>query len=62
MTKFSALRINKEQSPLLCSYDFVYGPIYEPSYNFSFIFYDEEEFEEEEGFCSKDDILFHDLH
>ncbi|GEM_PF-5476490 len=42
-----------EQPSLHCSYDFMYEPIYTPSYNISFIFYDEDEIEEyeEEDFC-----------
>ncbi len=44
-----------QQASLHCSYDFMYEPIYTPSYNISFIFYDEDEVEdyEEEEFCPR---------
>lgn len=54
MTTDSAHKV--EQPSLHCSYDFMYEPIYTPSYNISFIFYDEDEVDEdhenyEEEFC-----------
>lgn len=35
---------------LYCSYDFMYEPIYTPSYNISFIFYDEEVEDESDNY------------
>lgn len=49
------------KAPLYCSYDFMYEPIYEPSYTVAFIFYDEDEYEEEFDF-EENDFLFHNLH
>ena len=47
MIRYSAQEITQQPLPLHCSYDFMYEPIYAPSYTISFIFYDEDEYEEE---------------
>jgi len=35
-----------------CSYDFVYEPIYDTSYNMAFVFYDEDELGEDDDFAT----------
>ena len=58
MIRYSAQEITQQPLPLHCSYDFMYEPIYAPSYTISFIFYDEDEYEEEsvyeeDDFCGR---------
>lgn len=62
MTHRSAQGVTQQNQPLHCSYDFMYEPIYAPSYTINFIFYDEDEYEENDYFYEEDDFCGRPLH
>lgn len=61
MTRQSAQEVLL-QPTMHCSYDFMYEPIYAPSYSISFVFYDEDEQEEDEFQYEEDNFCGRPLH